>query len=55
MAHIMTLSIGHTPEFWKNFKFLLERAIELKIYKKEDYSENPKKYCGITVTSSPLY
>ena len=23
LAHIATESIGHTPEFWKNFKFLL--------------------------------
>jgi len=54
LAHIMTLSVGHSDEFWKNFKFLLEEAINLKLYTKENYEMNPKKYCGITVTDTPL-
>ena len=54
LAHIMTLSVGHSEEFWKNFKFLLEEAIKLKLYTKENYETNPKKYCGITVTDTPL-
>jgi predicted metal-dependent hydrolase len=55
LAHIMTLSVGHTEEFWTNFKFLLTKGIELEIYKEIDYSKNPQKYCGITITDSPLY
>lgn len=55
LAHIMTVSVGHTDEFWTNFKFLLTHAIKLNIYKEIDYSKNPKKYCGITITDSPLY
>ena len=55
LAHIMTKSVGHTDEFWKNFKFLLETAIKMNLYQKEDYSVNPKPYCGITVSDSPLY
>jgi len=54
LAHIMTKSIGHTDEFWKNFKLLLEESITLGIYRKENYTENPKPYCGISVTDSPL-
>jgi predicted metal-dependent hydrolase len=54
LAHIMTKSVGHTEEFWKNFKYLLEKAIKLNLYKKENYELNPKPYCGITVTDSPL-
>ena len=54
LAHIMTKSVGHTDEFWKNFKFLLETAIKLKLYEKENYELNPKPYCGITVSDSPL-
>ena len=27
MAHLMTVSIGHTQEFWDNMKFLLEEAL----------------------------
>ena len=55
LAHIMTKSIGHTDEFWSNFKFLLNEAVKLNIYNKVDYRKNPKKYCGITINSSPLY
>ena len=55
LAHIMTFSIGHTEEFWDNFRFLLRNAIQLKIYKDVDYNKYPQKYCGITVTSNPLY
>jgi len=42
LAHIMTKSVGHTDEFWKNFKFLLETAIEPNLYKKENYELKPK-------------
>ena len=55
LAHIMTVSVGHTKEFWDNFKKLLQEAVELKIYTKENYSDNPKEYCGIKVSDSPLY
>ena len=55
LAHVMTVSVGHTDEFWTNFKFLLTKSIELNIYKEVDYSKHPQKYCGITITDSPLY
>jgi hypothetical protein len=55
LAHIMTKSIGHTDEFWDNFRYLLNKAIKLNLYKKIDYTKNPKKYCGMTITSSPLF
>lgn len=54
LAHIMTKSVGHTPEFWDNFKRLLKIAIEEGLYNKEDYTKNPKEYCGIKVSDSPL-
>ncbi len=54
LAHIMSLSIGHTEEFWKNFKFLLEEAVLKKIYTYENYTEKPKRYCGMDITNSPL-
>ena len=53
-SHIMTKSIGHTDEFWDNFKFILRNAIKLGIYDCVDYTNNPQKYCGIEVNSSPL-
>jgi hypothetical protein len=54
LAHIMTKSVGHTPEFWDNFKKLLKVAIESNLYTKENYTNNPKEYCGIKVSDSPL-
>ena len=54
LGHIMTKSVGHTPEFWENFKRLLKIAIEEGLYTKEDYSRSPKEYCGIKVSDSPL-
>ena len=55
MAHVMTKSIGHTKEFWSNFKRLLKEAVLLGIYNPVNYSSNPKKYCGMTVTDSPYF
>jgi predicted metal-dependent hydrolase len=54
VAHIITKSVGHTKEFWDNMKFLLQHAIKLGIYSKEEYKSNPKKYCGIMITDSPI-
>lgn len=55
VAHIYThKEVGHTDLFWKNFKFLLEEAIQLGIYTKEDYNAHPMDYCGIQITSTIL-
>ena len=53
LAHIMTLSTGHTEEFWDNMKFLLEQAEQINIYYPVDYSQNKTEYCGMMITSSP--
>ena len=53
LAHVMTKSIGHTEEFWNNFKFLLKHAIENNLYKKHNFRKKPEKYCGTTITDSP--
>ena len=54
LSHIMTKSVGHTPEFWSNFKRLLKEAVDNNLYTKEDYTSSPKEYCGIKVSDSPL-
>ena len=54
LAHIATESVGHTDEFWKNMRYLLEQAIDIGIYTKQDFKAKPQKYCGVDVTSSPL-
>ena len=55
LSHIMTESTGHTTEFWKNFKFLLENAVEFDIYEPINYKENPEQYCGMQITDNPYY
>ena len=55
LAHIATLSIGHNDEFWKNFKFLLEEAEKIGIYKQIDYKKNPVNYCGSKIADNPYY
>ena len=54
LAHLMTKEVGHTPTFWENFKILLNRAVELDLYRKVDYNKKPKEYCGIKITSTVL-
>lgn len=53
LAHVMTYSIGHTGEFWSNFRFLLRQAVKSNIYKYQKFSENPIKYCGMMITDTP--
>lgn len=53
LSHIMTKSVGHTQEFWDNFKFILENCQQAGLYKCINFEHNPQKYCGITVTNSP--
>jgi hypothetical protein len=55
LSHIMTKSIGHKTEFWKNFKFLLENAKESGIHDPIDYKKKPQEYCGMTIHDSPYY
>jgi hypothetical protein len=54
MAHLMTASIGHTPEFWTNMRKLLHDCIQLSIYRPVNYAKNPVEYCGMTISDSPL-
>tara|TARA_B100001248_G_C27291640_1_gene412748 strand:- start:319 stop:897 length:579 start_codon:yes stop_codon:yes gene_type:complete len=53
LAHVMTDEVGHTPKFWDNMRFLLEKGEKINIYKPEDYSKNPQIYCGQTINSTP--
>ena len=55
LGHLMTKSIGHTEEFWKNFKFLLQNAKKIGIYNPVDYKTKPVGYCGMTISDNPLY
>ena len=54
MAHLMTETIGHTQEFWLNFKRMLHDAVKLGIYSSVNYAQKPTPYCGMTITDSPI-
>jgi len=54
LAHIMTPESGHTPLFWDNMKYLLEKASSSGIYHPQDYSQNPVTYCGMEINSTPM-
>ena len=55
LAHVASISKGHNREFMTNFKFLLEHAVESKMYYAQDYSNSPITYCGVKVTNNPYY
>jgi hypothetical protein len=54
MAHLMSTTVGHTPEFWTNFKRILHDAVQCGIYTPVNYSKIPTPYCGMTITDSPI-
>jgi hypothetical protein len=54
LAHVMTISVGHTDEFWDNFRYLLAHAIHWKLYTPVNFREKPQPYCGTFITDTPL-
>jgi hypothetical protein len=54
LSHIMTSETGHTPLFWDNMKYLLEKASSQGIYMPIDYKQNPVTYCGMDINSTPM-
>lgn len=54
LSHIMTPETGHTPLFWDNMKYLLEKAASQGIYMPQDYSQSPVEYCGMDIISTPM-
>jgi hypothetical protein len=55
MAHVITPSIGHGPDFWNNFAWLLKQAEAINIYQFQDFKAHPVSYCGLSITDSPSY
>jgi hypothetical protein len=54
LAHVATISYGHTNLFWKNMRFLLELAEYLGYYKHTDHAEKTAMLCGRMLGPSPL-
>lgn len=55
LAHIMSITVNHTTEFWNNFKFLLENAVYWNMYEPIDYSYDPAQYCNMLVYDNPYF
>jgi len=55
LSHLATKSVGHTDEFWSNFKFLLKEAKKIDVYKPVDYKTKPQPYCGMTISDNPYF
>ena len=55
MSHVGTASIGHTPEFWNHFAWLLKQAEQVQIYTFTDFAAHPVEYCGVHITDAPTY
>ena len=54
LAHVMSKSVGHTEEFWDNFRFLLKQGIQAGVYEKQDFRKKSVNYCGVAITDTPL-
>lgn len=54
LAHVASISYNHTEEFKNNFSYITHLASSLGIYKPEDFTKNPKTYCGlVTINTTP--
>lgn len=52
ISHIACPEYGHTELFKKIFRFICQIGMELGIYRKIDFENNPTEYCGMTITDS---
>jgi len=55
LGHVCTESVGHGPDFWNNFGWLLKEAEGAGIYRYTDFQAHPVAYCGVNITDSPRY
>ena len=53
LAHIITKTIGHTDEYWENYRLILKTAIENDLYEYKNYYKEPVYFCGKKITSTP--
>lgn len=51
LAHIACPEQGHTPLFNKIFRFFIKIGVEMKIYKKINFSIKPVEYCGMIIAN----
>jgi hypothetical protein len=53
LAHIMSVSVGHTQEFYQHFYYITHLASYLNLYVPENFMDSPKTYCGTTIKTTP--
>ena len=54
LAHVGCPEYGHTPLFKEIFIFLCEISIKINIYKKINFEDDNREYCGMTITESVI-
>jgi hypothetical protein len=54
MAHLSSKSWGHGKEFRENFAKLVKAAVEIGVYKYQDFRNDSEDYCGTEITN-PAY
>lgn len=54
LAHIGCPEVGHTELFNKINIFLLKQAIEIGVYRYENYDASPIEYCGMNLNTTVL-
>ena len=55
LSHLLDKEYGHNMSFWLSFRAVLEEAVRLNIYMPVNYSVYNTEYCGMKITSSPLF
>jgi predicted metal-dependent hydrolase len=55
LAHSCNESYGHDTSFWKIFRIILENAIEINIYKNNNYKKDSVNYCSMNITYNPIF
>ena len=53
LAHIITKSVGHTEEYWNNYRLILKTAIDNGLYEYRNYYEEPVEFCNKKINSTP--
>lgn len=52
-AHVVNLTVGHDKTFWQTMSFMLDKAIELGLYK-ENFSDK-KPFCNQDIAMGRIH
>ena len=55
LSHVGCVSVGHNDEFWSTFRWILQHAKSIGIYKPVDYKKTNVSYCEMPLTDNPLF